>query len=690
MNHHPGHLTHVLAAWVSLSILFVPVLFGQEAAEENAQKEAEQAAPPRPPEANGPDSDLGPFEQRMAVVVNAGLDLAQRTEAAGQIIDIAVRDPESADLLGHVFTDAVIDNESARILARAVGRRSTAPDSLAAPLLELAQRLPESEAVDVIAALGSIRSQHACAALITFASPEHSAATRARAFDALQRLSAMRSLGVNYDAWQAWSEDASALEPDQWNLLLLENLARERDWLVRTRAADIARLVDVATQLNLATPSEQRSALLASYLLDARDEMRELGFDLVERELRQSSQLNGEVAQATITLLAHHNPAARRRAARVIDQIAPPEAGPAVAHALAAEDDPTVAAELLKASIRWPMAELEQPVVRWLIAGNNTFGPAARAALALRESGLLQDTASIERAVTALRARPIESLSESSLALFADIGETADRDRIAALLDSPNPPTSRAAAVALADRAEYLDHLLLAAQGQEHLLTIAADAVLNLRPTAAGYASIAKLLEVPEGETRDTTWLVRIAQTLSVDDLFTVAMNEADLDLREQMLSRLAEDGFTITEPQRDSFANALAELACLQTMHGQPESSLLTLDKVPAPSSVDPKRLAKLRATALIALNRLDDARQLDPPASAWLDALDSMLTFAPDPQLATSIVTELTTVFADTLTEAQTERLALLSGAVDKLVLATEQSSDANDPPPTGSGGG
>ena len=667
-----------LAVFVSCVALYSPHAPGQTGAEHPAAggRQALHPEPLQPPV-------IAPGEQLLNEALDENAQRAGRMAAANKLVRLVRHDPAAAETLAVALSNPDLSPASALLLTAALADQPLAHGTLVQSLVDLARRLPEAQSPDAVAALGSIRTRSAAHALLEFAAPDQPAALRTRAFAALWRLTAMPSLGADHDAWHAWLDAADALSPLEWNTLLLSNLARRQDDLVRRHAADLARLVAVARQLNLATPPAERSALLAEYLLDPRPQLRDLGFDLVERELRQSAQLNGEVAHAAIRLLSHADPSARRRSARLIDQIAPADAGPAVAAALAAEARPDVAVELLLACARWSSHALREPVIRWLSVDGPTFNPAARAALALYQTGFLVEAETIAKVVGVLRARPIESLSESALVLLAALAEDADRAKIAGLLESESEQASRAAAVALAHRPDFLDRILHAARDRPFLIAVAADAVVQLRPTASGYTSILRLVRDSDSIPDADALLLRVSRALSVGDLLEVALKQPDPAFQERLLVRLAEPAFAPPGNERLPFANALATLADLQTRHGRPDAALLTIERIPDPELLAEGRLLGLRATALIAALQLDAARQLNAPADAWLDALVNVLRNAPDPNHAAAILRELNTTYLDSLGEAQRQRLEALTAEVALLNEVQADPPEEQDPP-------
>src|SRR5690606_11206205 len=95
------------------------------------------------------------------------------------------------------------------------------------------------------------------------------------------------------------------------------------------------------------------------------------------------------VLNAVVGLLRHPRADVRARAASMVNQLAPPDAGPAVAAALHNETDPEAAAALLSAADRWPSEAIRAPAIRWLEAGGVAREPAVEALLALHRQGLL-------------------------------------------------------------------------------------------------------------------------------------------------------------------------------------------------------------------------------------------------------------------------------------------------------------
>src|SRR6185295_2164702 len=179
-------------------------------------------------------------------------------------------------------------------------------------------------------ALGSFRTRDAARLLGRYIGEDQPKTVSAAAMSALARLTARDDLGQDRPAWAAWLREIDGMSESQWRLQLIAALAARNDRLAAQRHDAIAQLTDSLRKLHLATKAEDRPAMLASMLEDGIPAVRDLGFELVARELSATGHLDGPVGIAALKLLKHSDAAVRSSAAVLVRQLAPPDAEQAV------------------------------------------------------------------------------------------------------------------------------------------------------------------------------------------------------------------------------------------------------------------------------------------------------------------------------------------------------------------------
>jgi hypothetical protein len=545
------------------------------------------------------------------------------------------------------------------ILLNAVARSATPPSELFKPVAEFTRAATPERLAPALTALGSFRIPEAVAALIEQTAPDRPPAARAAAFRALVRLTGRDDLADDRARWLEWFDRARGLDRDEWNAVILAGLARRNDRLEAARADAGTRLTDAFRRLYLVVSGsgvEDRPRILASLLLDDRDELRNLGFEIVSRELSAGTPQDSSVGAAVIRLLGHGSPGVRARAASLVNQLAPAGAAEAVTAALVAEQDAAPAAALLQAAARWPSEGVKAPALKWIAAGAEVRAASVQALLALSRAGLLAnaDLNPIRDVLGAID--PLE-LTSSEIRLLAAVGDDEHRRRIAQALAAESPNRRIAAAESLSDRREFLDLILAAAAKDPGLYDTAVRCVAAHRRNADGFWALYPLRAPTEDAHR--AGLLRVATQLPIADLLAVAQGVEDPTLREAVLARLAEPQALQTVEDPESVAAGLVLLAETRLAVGRPDATLLALNAIPPDAmSIDTARIERLRVIALLWIGRLDRASELNAPAGAWLDGLEH----AADQPHAAQIAEIIRQRFAGKLTKDQLSRLAVL----------------------------
>ncbi len=383
-----------------------------------------------------PEPNADAFTGAIATLINPEASESEVLAAAGTLLDNPAPDwGEFVAILGDDRVRGLVIKAALSNPDRARGLlQRTTPETL----------VSQSRIV-LIELLSHQRSREVVAALIRELGFD---ATRAASFDALCLLTGRADFGTNQQAWKQWLADARELSDEQWRDDLLDQVIfRVTELEVRLQHSYRA-LADAFRRLYLVTPAPERAALLAELLKSPEPGLRSLGFELSDRELAANAKLDPVVAQAAIALLEDPDAQVRASAARLVNRLAPPEAAEVVTRALVAETEAAAAEPLLQAASRWPSASLVEPVLRWL-GDPATLDAACQAGVSLYDAGLLVGDDARERVRALLTPIPADTRA-ARLILLAKVGTEADRNEIAALLESPTDRVRMAAADALA------------------------------------------------------------------------------------------------------------------------------------------------------------------------------------------------------------------------------------------------
>lgn len=316
---------------------------------------------------------------------------------------------------------------------------------------------------------------------------------RAPVVAALVAMTGRADLGESPDAWKEWLTRHRHLPPIAWRALLARGL-RERSQLLDQRERDLLRaLVDTTRRLYAALPADDRPATLARMLKDAEPAIRLAATEILLRELERGVQPSSEVASAVVGLLDDSQASIRQAAAVLVDRIVPEGSAARLSVALRREQDPDVAAVMLRAFRRSPDATAIDAVLRWLEHGEPTRVVAMRAVLSLLDAGFVPTEAQRSRMLTQVDPQQTASLTPAGVQVLARLGGESGLDLVRSMLFASRPEIRRAAADALLSRAQFVDDLLLAAEADPHLLTRAADAIATHKPWAAPLRRVARL-----------------------------------------------------------------------------------------------------------------------------------------------------------------------------------------------------
>lgn len=290
--------------------------------------------------------------------------------------------------------------------------------------------------------------------------------------------------------WRAWWADRQDVDADQWTSELLDDLVERTQTLERRQQRLDRMVLETYRRLYVITPPESRSALLAELLESDQQSVRDLGFELADRELGANATLDPAVAGKAIALLSDPFAGTRANAGRLLNRLAPPEAAGPITQALIVETIPVAADALLAAAARWPSPEVVEPALKWM-GTPATAGSACQVGIALFDRGLLTSEEHLPRIRAAMLPLPPEPPSPC-LQLLTYMGESSDRQMIADLLLSETPRVRQSAADALARTNESARLLIQRAAESE----VAAPTAL-VALASHGRLSIAETVSLP-------------------------------------------------------------------------------------------------------------------------------------------------------------------------------------------------
>ncbi|MFN0131936.1 MAG: hypothetical protein ACKVW3_05325 [Phycisphaerales bacterium] len=543
------------------------------------------------------------------------------------------------------------------------------PRDLWPRLSEMAASWPDdpAEAEALARAVAAYRTPEAVEILIARLEAVPSTDATRAAFVGLVQMSGRDDFGLWSQAWRQWLAEGRGLSESAWHDRLAqgvskraEALDREKHSLARSLAENTRRLYFLLPT----APDDERAKVLAQALREPVDELRNLGFEIVERELAAGKSLAIVVASAITDAVGSTQARVRARAARVLGQAMTPEAALRVAAALEIESDPDAASGLLFAAARWPLPTMLAPAMAWLEKGDATWGASLDALAALARAGALADDADRARVAGLLRSQAAERLGAVGCRLLVQCGTEADVDRLCESLVGATGAIAAALAEALASHASCSGAIVEAATREPALYPSAARAV-----AAAGSEDLlARLVALPgpSPEARATA-VASASASFPSAALIRVARHARDPEIHEALLMRLAEHGPQLPEHANSGDAQAVREglemLAMSRLKRGRAEAALAAInDIVVTDDPAAALRLRRLRVHALVACDRVDDAVSLGASAQDWIEAL-AMVTSEPHGR---RVLRQVRISFGSALTPEQADEVDRLAALI------------------------
>lgn len=513
-------------------------------------------------------------------------------------------------------------------ILRAIARSPFATGTYWNAVAAAAYVAPAEELPETLAAVASFRSRVAAQLLTGFLEAPHPVPVRDAAQAGLVRLTGRADLPTAQKSWNQWLAEMAPLSERQWQAEVIRGVAGRNDALRRERQTMVTRLVESQREFWLTLrEADARERFLASLLRDELDELKRLGIDLTRQAVATGERPGAEVASAAIELLASPRAAMRAEGAKLVNQLAPEGAGPAVVAALNAETDPRAAEALLAALRRWPSRDAEPAILHWLDRGGSSTAFAADACLAMERNGLLTDAEMRTRVLTALRAADSRDLQSPGMRLLTLLGDDTDFARVEALLTSEGDASLRAAAAeAVATDPRYGDALIRAAAKDPSLLGAAVRNLSANRATLDGLRAL--LAAVPADSPPALLALAQLAAAAPLTDVLAFAGDESlDPRLREAALGTIAPRPLPEGPDElRQAVARGLLLLAELRLKLLRPDAALAATDAADQieNSPIDDQELADLRSTALLLAGRFDEVGRLSGSSASWMNAME------------------------------------------------------------------
>ncbi|MCC6227865.1 MAG: hypothetical protein IT432_01410 [Phycisphaerales bacterium] len=566
------------------------------------------------------------------------------------------------------------------LIATALTGEAAGLGPLFEPLWLGVQRVADERTPPYFAALSTYRTPANAARLLDAAAASRLPIVARAAYAALADLSGRDDLGESRTDWTAWINRATAMSPDEWQRELARGLsarvARDRQ---RTKALS-DRLSDTLRKLHLATLPKDRSTFLASLLADPEPSVRDLGFELVSRELSATSTLGPEVGSAAIALLGDDSAVVRERAALLVAQLDPPGGQDAILACLERETSAQTATALLSASSRWLTPATIDLALRWLETGTSAAGAAAETLTSADRIGALAESQH-QRALARLRKIEGAAFPPAACKLMASIGDDSDRRRLAQLLQSDRAAQRLAAAEALVVYPEFLDDLLSAVALDGQLLPMATRGIILSRTDAATFERLRTLTNISDQEKTES--LSSIGEFLSSADLLSVLKGTPASDpLFGRLLKNFSDPDRIMTEAAAASTLPSLAKgimlLADSHLAGGRGDQALLALSAMPSLREVvGASAFDAVQVAALVAMGRPDDAETAAPEADAWLEAMKA----APGRPYASSLLNYTEMLFGGRMDQSQQHAFDQGRDAIAKVLESSPGSESMPD---------
>ncbi|MCX5689296.1 MAG: hypothetical protein NTV94_05820 [Planctomycetota bacterium] len=630
------------------------------------------STPPATPTSPKSAADERLTEQAQAVIARLFGEKSSETvrrDAALWLLDHGDLDPVFA-ALERAVAMPLSGQGAGTVLLDMIAQCGEPPSRLINALEARLQSASEEESARIVRAMGYFRSRSAARLLLDLTRGESSEDVAAAAYESLANLTARDDFGSDHEAWETWIrsyEDRNELE---WQQMLASNLAEKLARQTRETAAATTRLIETMRRLHLATPADQRPTFLVDLLRDPQPQIRDLGFELVGRELSNNGQIDAMVGIAAIELLASPIAYVRGQAALLVRQIAPAGAADAVATALERETDPQAASDLLLAATRWPTPASVSAVLTWLGREGQARPAAIEACLQIMRSASLRPV-DAQKVLAVLRGLGPTQVTPAAAILLVELGDASDQDRLLPLLHCDDLGVRSAVADALLWERVHKEAIIDAASDQPDLVFTAIKAVMVDNPTSQEVIRVMRLKAPTPQEGRQA--MAMLAAMTPADQLLPVVQACTDPLLRTVLLNALTAPSRAMSEHSTPAAMEAIVAgvllLAEEDLSLGNAPAAALLLDASPFMDE-EPwaTRAAALRVPALLATGKVEEAQKYATGLDPWWRGFE----LAKGTSRATDVAAAVLARFGERLDEARRD-----------LLLAATAGSDVVGPP-------
>jgi hypothetical protein len=501
-----------------------------------------------------------------------------------------------------------------------------------------------------IAAMAEHRRPETVGALVQLAANPDQPAIRSAATSALQRATGISQFGSDARAWGQWWQANKDLPPDRWLEQLVDSLS-SRNRELHARAEQLtSRLTDAYTRLYIATPIEQRPALLKQMLGDPVEALRFVAMNQIERALLNAQPIGPEIRQIVLDHLSDPNAQVRAKSAALLRDLGEESAADAAAERLLAETEPTVQVAYLSLLSTMPRAEAVEATM--VLLGRDETRAAAAACLAAAEQAQLLDPTDRASVIALVREHVDQSpsIEPALVRLLGQLSGTDDPAVFVALLDNPAGAVRLAAADVIIERDLPIGPLLQRL-GEPDLATKAIEAAAR---RGKDWATVELLLNSPPADaTLRPAWRgaiaaiagrLPLAQLQRLDQAIVQAELPVELriDVLKQGLGALP-DPAAAEDPPPDADSPAvdrrravmLLTLGQLYLQVDQPRPAAEIFQSLRRlPDQLDDPGLRELRLASVDALLRLGEyeaalglLNQMPQPAAAERARLAGLL---------------------------------------------------------------
>jgi hypothetical protein len=505
-----------------------------------------------------------------------------------------------------------------------------------------------AERLGPVYALGAFPTREAVDRLMELADPASGEpdAIRIAAVESLTRLSGL-DLGADFRAWREWWGEARDQSPEQWARDVVRRYRAQIGELQERQRMLAERYVALLGELYRSLPPERRSERLLLDLDDPLATVRAFAMERIDRLLRDSVAISGELRARLIVALRDEDPALRRRAAELLHELNEATLPARLAELLATEPDREVITTYLDLLSRRPDEVALQPVLDRL--ADRTIGDkAADAAWELLRAVPLTDELRTAARQAVEQAREVRE-SPSLIRLAAMVGDAATRDALVPLLDGDDPATKAAVAEGLRARGDY--EPLLARADDPVIYPSAVRALADGPADVESFRRLAGLEPAPETREHWERAVRSLARRLDASSLLEADRILAGTPYAGDSLRVLVLSQGAVLGPEAMSRADRvelLRRLTPLLIDQGEALRALEFLDQLNGTDLPTPLRDIRFRAQLIV--GRFDAAAALVPDPARWVSLLSE---FAKDDfEVAVRLRDEINRRFADELT--------------------------------------